>query len=409
MRIVHFSTTKSAGGPYRLVSLLRKHSNFEVNLVDLKRRDRYPHDIVYEEEKEKAHQLAANADIIHFHNYYDQYSRFFKGLNFKELKKKGIKFICQLRGEPHTIALNSKTTVSEIQSYDIPTIAIAQYPERFYPRARVVPNAVPSEENMYLPGEEQIEYDILFSPTKKAGAWEERWNTKGSIETMQMMKKLESKEHYRVKSIYDKPLKEILQEKQKSRIVLDDMITGSYHVSGLEALCQAKTVLCYIDTRICNVLNEITGTAWIPFVNVRLEDAYHVLKHLGKDHNLTKEIGNEGRKWIDNYWSEKIIVEHYVDVYKKLLDDPSLIKRQKALRVDRNSERFFTLTLPDCIYTSRSEKFCSSLPVIERAVYLKKILCKNINKKRKMYTESFKIKLYNFIPKPALSLLKKLR
>ncbi len=408
MRIVHFSTTKCAGGPYRLVSLLNKHSNLEVNLIDLKRWDIYPHDIIYEEEKEKAYELANNADIIHFHNYYDQNSRFFTGLDFKKLKRKGVKFLCQYRSEPQTISLNTKATVSEIINYDIPTIVIAQYPERFYPNSQVVPNAVPSNETLYMPGENNIEYDILFSPTKSAGAWEKRWDTKGSSETLDIMNKLKKSNNCRVKLLKGKPVSEVLREKQKARIVLDDMVTGSYHMSGIEAICQAKAVLCYIDHRILHVLQEISGAFQVPFVNVRLEEAYHVLKHLVENHDLTKEIGCEGRKWIDQYWSEEIIVNHYVEIYNKLIDNPFLVKRQESLRVERDHEKYFSLTLPDIIYNCRSERFLASLSFRDKFIYLKRLHRKKMIKFRNRLGEKLKDLSLNYLPIPVIAFLKRI-
>ncbi len=409
MRIVHFSTTACAGGPYRLVSLLKKHSNFDVRLIDLKRWGRYPHDIVYEDDKEKALEVADKADVIQFHNYYDQNSRFFNELDFKALKRKGVKILCQFRSEPNTIALNAKTTTSEILSYDIPTTVIAQFQERFYPHARVVPNAVSSNEAIYRPNKKESEYDILFSPTNTGEAWKNRWNTKGYPETVQIMNRLKKNENCRIKVISGKPVADVLLEKQKSRIVLDDMVTGSYHMSGLEALCQAKTVLCYLDQRTSNVLQEITGSEKIPFVNVRLEDAFYVLKYLVNNEHITSEIGLEGRKWIDKYWSEEKIADHFIDIYSKIVEDPSLVRRQESLRIETDHEKYFSIILPDLIYDSRAKRYYATLSIAERIRCYKAILAIRFKKKKKMYSGKLKIIAFRSLPKSVVSLYKGLR
>ena len=406
MRIVHFSTTACAGGPYCLVSVLRKHSDLDVRLIDLKRWNRYPHDIVYEEQKEEALELTAKADVIHFHNYYDQYSRFFTGIDFKALKRKGISFICQFSSEPNTIALNAKTTISEVLSYDIASVVIAQFQERFFPQARIVPNAIPSSEPLYRASNKEMKYDILYSPTNNVEAWKSRWNTKGYPETLQIMNKLKNKENCRIKIISGKPVEDVLQEKQKARIVLDDMVTGSYHLSGLEALCQAKAVMGYLDQRTCTVLREITGSTKIPFVNVRLENAYDVLRYLVNDHHFTTEIGDEGRKWIDRFWSEKIIADHFVDVYNKLVEDPSLIKRQRTLKIENNYEKYYSITLPDLIYEARAKNYYAALSTVDKLSCYKTILSNRLKKKKKHYSGTIKIMAYRILPKPVVSLLK---
>ncbi|WP_024334107.1 hypothetical protein [Desulfotignum balticum] len=369
MKIVHFSITPLAGGPYRLVSLLKNNKNLEVNLIDLHRWGRYPNDIIYDEEMERAQEIAYNADIIHFHNYYDQNSRFFKKIDFKMLKKKGVSFICQFRSEPKIIAHNGKTDIKTILSYDIPTIVIAQYVERFFPKARVIPNAVPSNDTLYMPGNEENIYEILFSPTKKIGGWEDRWNTKGAPETIKIMEKIKQKKKIKLKIISGRPLSEVLIEKKRALIVLDDMVTGSYHVSGLEAACQAKAVLTYLDDRVSHCLREITGTSTIPFINVRLEDSYKVLNHLLENQDIALEIGREARKWIDNYWSEGIITDHYLDVYKNLLESPSLVSRQQSLMLNRKTQNFHSLILPDIIYSSRGTNYYNSLSLSSKIHY----------------------------------------
>jgi len=409
MRIVHFSTTACAGGPYRLVSLLNKHSSLDVRLIDWKRWGRYPHDLVYEDDQDKALEVAGKADVIQFHNYYDQYSRFFTGIDFKALRRKGTRFLCQLRSEPNTIARNAKTALSEITSYDIPTIVIAQFQERFYPQARVVPNAVPSNDQIYLPSQQEVEYDLLFSPTNNAEAWKSRWNTKGYPETAQILNKLKKKEKCRIKIISGKPVKEVLQEKQKAMIIVDDLVTGSYHMSGLEALCQAKAVVGYLDQRTCRVLQEISGSTEIPFVNVRLEDAYEALKYLVKNDNAAKDIGLKGRMWIDQYWSEEIIVNHFLDIYNKLVEDPDLVKRQKALKIESDYEQFFSFTMPDLIYQARAKKYYNTLSFTDRLSCYKTILNNRLKKKKKYYKGKIKISLYRILPKPVVSLLKNLR
>lgn len=362
LRIVHFSKTPLAGGPFRLIRLLQKYTNYDVRLVDLKRWGKYPHDVVHAETPEETLDLAEKADIIHFHNYLDYNSQDFTPINFNLLRKKGTVFVRQFRSEASFVARTMGITVSELLASPIPSIVIAQYPERFYPSAQVVPNAIPSEDPEYRPSFEDPSIDLLFSPTKSISAWDDRWNTKGAPETIEMMRKVEHLTGCTTKVISNRPLVEVLSEKRKSRIVLDDLVTGSYHISGVEAMCLGKAVLSYVDDRIEFVLREITGSEVCPFINVRLEDATEVLTYLLKHPEQVSSIGRAGREWIDRYWSEKVIVEHYVDVYQKLIQDPSLVRRQDALRLDTIRSYFNGITLPDIIYEARAKRAHNNQP-----------------------------------------------
>ena len=396
LKIVHFSKTCLAGGPFRLVRLLQKHTNYDVRLIDLERWGRYPHDLVYTENQEEALALAEKADIIHFHNYLDYNSQDFSPINFNLLRKSGTVFVRQFRSESSFVAKKMGISVSELLDSPIPSIVIAQYPERFYPDAQVVPNAIPSQDSEYSLSLENPSIDLLYSPTKSISAWDDRWNTKGAPETIEIIKRVQNSTKCSAKIVSNISLSEVLSEKRKTRIVLDDLVTGSYHMSGVEAMCLGKAVLSYIDNRIEFVLREITGSDVCPFVNVRLEDAQEVLMYLLKHPNEVSSIGRAGREWIDCYWSEKVIAEHYIDVYEKLIQDPSLVRRQDALRLDTSRLYFHGVTLPDLIYSSRANCFKAKPSFIQRA---KQKLKFYLNKVRQWCVKHFPLLLIKFIRK----------
>ena len=164
----------------------------------------------------------------------------------------------------------------------------------------------------------------------------------------------------------DRPLIEVLREKKKSRIIIDDLVTGSYHLSGMEGLSQGKTVLTYIDSRIDYVLREITGASWYPFINARVEDAGTILRYLINEPDVTKETGKTSRRWIEQYWSEKSIVDSYMQVYNDLLDDERNIKRQESLCVEGSQKKYFAILQPDLIYEARKEQYYKTLSIADK-------------------------------------------
>lgn len=353
MRVLHFSLTPLAGMPIRLVQALNRHTQVRANLVDLKAHGLYDQDLVFEREPDQALELARQADIIHLHNYLDYTSRDFAPLDFAELKGQGKAIIRQFHTSPDFVAAKMGITAQALLDQDIPCLAVAQHPERLYPKALVVPNFVPEWRPEYLPRDIPAQWDVFFGPTMFLSAWEDRWNTKAAPEVTSLLQDLAANHGCRVRPIQYRPLPEILREKRLSRLVVDDLTTGSYHLTGLEGLSQAKPVLAYLDNRTLDMIRHFSQAPDHPFLNVRLEDAREVLLNLLAQPELCREIGLAGREWLEAYWPERLMIAHYLRAYELLLQDPTLVRRQPELSLDGPAKYFLAKTLPDLIYLAR--------------------------------------------------------
>lgn len=356
INIVHVARTSSAGSPIRLVEALKKFSDFNVSLIDLRKFDIYPQDILFEEEVQHSIELFSKADIIHFHHYIDLDTNEFHPVNFRKLKDNGTVFLRQYRTNPNFAARSAKVDIKKIYDNSIPTIVVGQYMERFYPEARVVPNIIPENDPLYVPTDGKSR-GIFFAPTFKHSAWSERWETKAAPEVKNILNRIKSESGTEIISFIQKPLNETLKLKQSSKIVIDDLITGSYHISSLEGLSMGKPVLTYLDDRTRFVLNELSDSNNCPILNVKLEEVYDILHSLLNNEETINQIGEESRKWIEKYWSEKILVNHYIKLYEDLLDNPEKISRQENLKINNEHDQFFSLTLPDIIYQNRADQY----------------------------------------------------
>lgn len=154
-----------------------------------------------------------------------------------------------------------------------------------------------------------------------------------------------------------RPLSEVLEAKQKARIVIDDLATGSYHLTGLEGLAQGKPVLSFLDERCLHLLRHFSGSAHCPFINVRLEDAQKILLYLLNHPDVCKEIGKAARKWIVSFWNEDKLIQFYVHAYKNILEDPASIKRQENFKMAEKDKEFFNWVLPDLIFKARKQNY----------------------------------------------------
>ncbi|MBF0481426.1 MAG: glycosyltransferase family 1 protein [Desulfovibrionaceae bacterium] len=359
MRVVHFSNNSLAGAPIRLCRALTAHAGVDARLVDLKRFGLYGQDVVFKETPELALELARTADVIHLHNFLDAESTDFAPIDFASLAKAGARLLRHFHSTPGLIALRRGISVDALLASPTPTVVIAQYPERLFPKAMVVPNLIPASDPAYRPNPGSPQWDVFFGPSRPGGAFEDRWNTKGAPETTAMLARLAAKTGARINARDGSslaPLAQILAEKSRSRIVIDDLAHGSYHLSGLEGLCLGKPVLNFLDERTLFLLRAFSGQSEHPFCNVRLEEAEDVLAYLLAHPGEAEEIGAASRDWIDRCWSEPRLAGFYREMYAMLLDDPGRIVRQPELALD-GPRRFFAVTLPELVHGARSRRF----------------------------------------------------
>jgi hypothetical protein len=318
---------------------------------------------VHEESADEVRELAWSADILHLHNYLDLASTHFEGIDFKALAKAGKAVIRQFHSSPELIAQVMGITVRELLEQPLPSLAIAQYPERFFPKARVVPNFVPETDPAYLADAMPPHYDIFFSPTKTLSAWEDRWSTKAMPETSAAIASVARRTGCRTRVVTGLPLKEVLALKRASRIVVDDLVTGSYHLTGLEGAAQGKCVLSFLDERSLMLLRRFSGSPEHPFLNVRLEDAEDVLSELLASPDLVQTTGQHARDWLERHWREERMVLHYEEAYELLLENPALVSRQPELALDDPALIARYRHLPDMIYRARASAWARRRPL----------------------------------------------
>lgn len=396
MKVVQFSKTPLAGAPIRIAQAVNSYTNVEVRHIDLKRWGIYDSDHVHQENPEETLALAEAADIIHLYNYVHLDCSDFAPVNFRELQRRGKQFIWHFESTPMLVAEVAGIPLDSILNSSIPQLVIAQYPERFLKNAMVVPNIIPQDAPTYSVSTKPCTADVVYCPTWTRSAWEARWDTKGMPETVKMLKRLESNHQARIQIYNGSPLNEVMKGKRAAKIILDEMITGSYHLSALEGLSCGKPTLSYLDHRTEYVLREISGSTNCPFINVRLEDAYEVLVHLLNHPEKVQEIGKASRQWIEQYWQDKLLAQRFADIYEQLLDNPNSIFRQQSLRLDNEISYFQASTLPDLVYTSRANRFRVKVFKIE---IIKQQIKHLPNKMRQLFVQKCPKLLVNFLRK----------
>jgi len=241
-----------------------------------------------------------------------------------------------------------------------PSVVIGQYPEPFFPNSRVVPNLLPVDDSRYKTEDGSIEFDFVFTPSNRQSAGDVRWGTKGAPETVRLLRDVQRRTGAKIRVINNRPLAEVMEAKRRSRVVIDELITGSYHLSGLEGLSLGKPVVSYLNPRMERLVRYLSGSDRLPFVNTRIEDACPLLEALYHDTSMCEALGHFSRKWIEQFWNESRMVGHFEELYNDLLVDPTRIVKQPELCLDSQVMRFFDVDVPDYQHIARVKRFAGS-------------------------------------------------
>jgi SAM-dependent methyltransferase len=143
--------------------------------------------------------------------------------------------------------------------------------------------------------------------------------------------------------------------KRASDIVLDDTVTGSYHLVGLESLAMGIPTIAYIDARMERLLKDLTGAPDIPWVNVRIEELEKTVAALIADPDLRRAIGKASHAWMQTYYREEVLIQHFVKAYEDLLANPQSFSR-KRFNPDEKKAYWFVRGAYDVHYESRKHR-----------------------------------------------------
>lgn len=354
MLVLHMSYTPLAGAPIRVVNAINKYTTFNARLVNFNPNQYgnriFEEDLIWEKDKEEALELISKADIIHFHHWMELNNNRFN-IDFNRIVKNNCKFIRMFHSNINFISHNNENKRNTIINDNIPKLVIPHYPERSFLNAIVVPNIVPINDEDYKPLNMNNEKPIIFySYTYNNYGFSSRWDTKGYPEVSELLN--EFKDISYIQKITNTPFFECLKLKRQSDIVIDDIITGSYHLTSLEALSQGKPVLSYLDNRTQYILRELTGAEELPFVNVKVEEAKYVLKELCENKKLRDEIGAYSRRWMEKYYNDKDLVKIYVQVYEDLLNGKNISREKPS-----DERKWLSVDIEDLIWKARKDNY----------------------------------------------------
>ncbi len=348
MKVVHLSLTPLAGAPIRLVRAINRYTAATARLVNLNPdaygRRTFDEDIDFCRDKEEALQAISDADLIHCHHWIDVRRNPF-GVDLT-----GRNVIRQYHSEPAFIAAHAGITPAQVINAPEPQLVVAQFHERLYPNAQPVPNlldydAIDRIEHAVLTGSPTSTPRpppcVAFFPTASTPAAQERWSTKGAPETARILHALARQYGFTVDIASDLPHSVALNRRRAAAVVIDEMVTGSYHLSGLEGLALGRPTFGYLDARMIAVLSLMTGSDSLPWINIPLHLLEHPLMTFIESAELRTEVGNYARMWMRRYWDTAVLVKRYMAAYEDVCNGRTRLRERPAFEViDRVMQDF---------------------------------------------------------------------
>lgn len=361
MLVVHVSLTPLAGSPIRIVSALNRHTPVRARLVNRAPgaygSRRFPEDLDWTRDSDEARAEIARADIVHFHHWFAFGSTANPfGFDFLCALKPGARHVMHWHSSPEFTARAAGVDPQTLRDAAIPQLVVAQYHERYYPRARPAPlivdhalSAIP-----HVAGSSGVPH-VVFTPSQSLSWHAERWETKGKPEVARVLRTLERRGVLRASIEQELPFDACQRLRATADIVIDDVVTGSFHTTSLEALSMGKPTICWLDARARAVLSELTGTNDLPLIDAPLHALERVLVELCAQRDLLRDLGQYAHDWMRRHYREEDMIARYVAAYDELLATGALAP---PVRDEHQAARgWLNAGLPDLIWSARRRRF----------------------------------------------------
>lgn len=314
MRILHLSDTPLSGSPIRISNLLAKHGGVESRHICWKEKIGYR---VYDNDlvghlstlETMRYLIYEWADVLHLHNRWKR-QEVFKALGTPPPAKPAVIQIHSPR--------DSEDFSEEVAS-GIPIACVAQYHPRQWPECKfIVPNVVDITDDDYKPGLGDGAVSgravVSYAPSNTNGRG---WDDKSYGVVAPVLKRMRLSHEINYQLIQQTPFCDVMRLKKQAAIGVDEISTGSYHLSALEYLAIGVPCFAGVDEQTENVVKDLTGCLGTPFIRANKESFERKLRAILKDKSWAA-MGIRSREWMDNYWNPKLLVEHYLKMYRSL-------------------------------------------------------------------------------------------
>ena len=218
----------------------------------------------------------------------------------------GKPMLCYYQSEPWNVN-------RAMEQQGIPAYTLAQYHATLYDLP-IIPNMVDNNAAIFQPRANRPDpakrVVIGYSPsTRREKTQQNPWNTKGYKPTIAALKAIASFAEIRV--IEGMPWRDCMERRGGCHIVIDEVVTGSYHRCTLEASSQGQVVINGLSQAVRDVVAQVTGTHEVPWIVTSPGKLARVLQKLIEEPKKLTEMGARTRQWMLEHWDPKALLERF--------------------------------------------------------------------------------------------------
>lgn len=314
MRIVHVSRTPCAGAIEALSSAIRDYTEHDSRVINgggKVNNLHFPEDVTWA--STEVFPLLSRADVIVCHQNVDHKTAPVRDFLDGDKDKRVVGFY-----HSHPDACNPN-----LAKADFPHFCVAQYQALLWEKATPVRNVIRFERADWP---ERVDRDdgkfwIGYAPTfRQSQKGEEKgslkWHhSKGYDVTMPVLQAIDKKyEHVEVMLFEGIRYESCIQGKAMCDVLIDEVVTGSYHRSTLEGLALGIPTIANISPKVHGVIVKVAGANDVPVIHATADTLEEQLAWLVEmDPVKRRRIGNQARDWMVRHWHPRDIAREFCE------------------------------------------------------------------------------------------------
>lgn len=319
MRIVHVAKTPVAGAMEALSSAIRdytEHDSRAINSGGKVNNLEFPHDLVFSDSG--IFPALARADAIVFHQNVNHQSQPFRDFLDGDPSKKCLGFY-----HSHPDACDPG-----VAQAGFPHFCIAQYQSLLWRNAIPIRNVIRFDRDDWPKRDAERARErkgdgklwIGYAPTFRQSQKDQtpgssQWHhSKGYDVTMPILEKIDKDFPGLVEVMVFEGIRydSCIKGKALCDILVDEVVTGSYHRNTLEGLALGIPTACNVSPEVHGVLVKAAGANDFPVVHATAETLDEKLRWLvGLDEKTRRRMGNGSHDWMCRHWHPRDIAREF--------------------------------------------------------------------------------------------------
>ncbi len=319
MKIVHLSKTPCAGAIEALSSAIRDYTCHESRVISNGGKVNnlsFPYDTTFA--SSELFPLLARADVIVLHQSIDHHTT---PVHDFLLGDKNKKVCCFFHSHPSICNRRAEQT-------GFPVFTVAQYQSLLFPGSSPVRNVIRFDRADW-PGRQERDDDkfwIGYSPTFRQSQKDtepgssEWYHSKGFDVTEPILDRLDKKyEHVEVVLYEGMDYDRCIQGKALCDVLLDEVVTGSYHRTTLEGLALGIPTVVNVSSPVHGVVVRAAGANDFPVVHADIDTLEERLEWLVEmDPIKRRRMGNDSHDWMVRHWHPRDIAREFCEQLAQL-------------------------------------------------------------------------------------------